>query len=289
MRTIARISLCVLLVCSFVFLPLTSALATQLSPAPADVIRDPASLSLLMDEAGLLSNSEAAALRQKLVALSNKHNADIVIVTVSSIGSSKPMDFADDYFDYNGYGRGPNNDGILLLISMKDRDWWISTTGKGIYAFTDAGIEFIGEKMIANGLSSGDYSRAFNSYADWCDKFFTKAAKGKPFDVGRLPKTASDVVAWSIFFFVIGIIVARIHGSSLKKQLISVKKKAQASDYIMPGSLLITTAHDVFLNTRVTSAPIPVSTSSGSSGGGGGSSTHTSSSGTSHGGGGGKF
>jgi len=290
MRTVARVSLLVLLVCSFVVLPLTSALATQQSSAPADVIRDPATLSLLMDEAGLLSSSEAAALRQKLVALSNKHNADIVIVTVDSIGSATPMNFADDYFDYNGYGRGPNNDGILLLISMKDRDWWISTTGKGIYAFTDAGIKFIGEQMISNGLSSGDYSRAFNSYADWCDKFFNKAAKGKPFDVGHLPKSMADVFGWSVCGLIVGLLIAGIHGNSLKRQLISVKKKAQASDYILPGSLLITTANDVFLNTRVTSAPIPVSTSSsGSSGGGGGSSTHTSSSGTSHGGGGGKF
>ena len=290
MRTITRISLFILLACSIALAPLTSAFAAQQSPAPADVIRDPASLSLLMDEAGLLSDSDAATLRRQLVELSNKHQADIVIVTVNSIGSAKPMEFADDFFDYNGYGRGPNNDGILLLISMQDRDWWISTTGSAIRTFSDAGIEFLGEQMINNGLSSGDYMKAFTTFANWCDKFFQKAAKGYPFDVGRMPKDAGDLFAWSFVGLILGFFIALVVTSSYKKQLVSIKKKTQASDYILPGSLLVSNAADVFLETKVIATPIPVSSSSSSSGGGGGgSSTHSSSSGSSHGGGGGKF
>ena len=30
-----------------------------------------------------------------------------------------------DFFDYNGFGIGPDADGILLMISMEDRDWEI--------------------------------------------------------------------------------------------------------------------------------------------------------------------
>ena len=296
MRTIARVSLFALLLCSIVFAPLTSAYAVQRSAAPADVIRDPASLSLLMDEANLLSSSDAAALRSKLVELSDKHKADIVIVTVKSIGNASPMEFADDYFDYNGYGRGPKKDGILLLLCMEgrtgERDAWISTKGSAIDAFTDAGIAFIGQKLVANGLSSGDYLKAFTSFADWCDKFYEKAATGKPFDVGHLPKSAGDVTGWSIAGLIGGLLIAAIVTNGQKRQLVSVKKKEQASDYILPGSLLVNNAFDVFLDKKVVSSPIPVASSSSSSGGGGGSggsSTHTSSSGSTHGGGGFKF
>ena len=28
------------------------------------------------------------------------------------------MDYADDYYDYNGYGLGDNKSGLLLLIDM---------------------------------------------------------------------------------------------------------------------------------------------------------------------------
>ena len=292
MRTIARVSLFVLLLCAVTFAPLTSALAVQKGPAPADVVRDSASLSLLMDEAGLLSSSDAAALRSKLVELSDKHKADIVIVTVRSIGSATPIEFADDYFDYNGYGRGPNKDGIMLLVSMEERDWCISTKGSAINVFTDAGLTFISKKLLDNGLRSDDYSKAFNTFADWCDKFYSKAANGKPFDVGHLPKSVGDVIGWSIAGLLAGLLIAAIVTSSQKKQLVSVKKKEQASDYILPGSLLLSNSADVFLNKNVVAVPIPVASSSSSSGGGGsvgGSSTHVSSSGSTHGGISGKF
>ena len=35
--------------------------------------------------------------------------------------------YADDYYDYNGYGYGENDDGLLLLVSMGEREWAITT------------------------------------------------------------------------------------------------------------------------------------------------------------------
>ena len=55
--------------------------------------------------------------------------------------------FADDLYDYCQYGYGPDMDGVLLLVSVGDRKWHISTCGYGITAFTDAGIQYLGEQM----------------------------------------------------------------------------------------------------------------------------------------------
>ena len=52
---------------------------------------------------------------------------DLVVVTANTLGGKSPMEYADDYYDYNGY----TDDGALLLVSMEDRDWWISTKGSG--------------------------------------------------------------------------------------------------------------------------------------------------------------
>ena len=265
---------------------------TAITPTPAapQVLRDPASLSLLVDEANLLKDAEAAtALREKLEKLSAKWENDIVIVTVDSTGGATPMDFADDWFDYNGYGRDASQDitegdGLLLLISMEERDWWISTKGYSIFAFTDAGIEFLGKKLTDNGLSDEEYAQAFDVFADWCDIFFTRAETGKPFDKGSLPKTSADVGAMIIFALGGGMIVAWIVTGSMKKKLKSVQKKQAAADYLRPGSLQVAYANEQFLYKNVTRVKRETSSSSG-----GGSSTHSSSSGSSHGGGGGKF
>ena len=90
------------------------------------------------------------------------------------------MAYADDYYDYNGYGAGADNDGILLLLSMEDRDWWISTTGYGIDAFTDYGIDVIGDEIVPD-LSNGDYYSAFTEFIDLTDDFLAEAEKGNPY------------------------------------------------------------------------------------------------------------
>ncbi len=37
------------------------------------------------------------------------------------------MEAADDFYDYNGYGQGPDRDGLILYVCMDTRDIWIST------------------------------------------------------------------------------------------------------------------------------------------------------------------
>ena len=89
----------------------------------------------LYDGADLLTDEEEAALLERLDTLSEALQFDVVIVTAENIGTRTPMEFADDYYDYNGFGfDGRDKDGCLLLISMADRDWWVSTRGEGITA-----------------------------------------------------------------------------------------------------------------------------------------------------------
>ena len=235
-----------------------------------------AASSRLADEAGLLSDAECAAVERQLDALSAQYGLDVVIVTTQSTGGSTPMEYADDYFDYNDYAP----DGVLLLISMEESDWWISTTGYGIQAFTDAGIAYIGDKVVPY-LSDGEYADAFTAFADLCDQFLAQAKAGDPFDTHNLPKEPFKLVRNVIVALVIGLAAAFLATGSMKKKLKSVVEKAQANDYVTPGSLQITQSRDFHLYTQLNRVEKAQSS--------GGSSTHTSSSGTTHGGGGGKF
>jgi len=230
----------------------------------------------LADEAGLLSDAECTAIEKQLDALSAQYGLDVVIVTTQSTGSRTPMEYADDYFDYHDYAP----DGILLLVSMEESDWWISTTGFGIQAFTDAGIAYIGNQIVPY-LSDGEYAAAFTAFADLCDQFLTQAKNGDPFDTHNLPKEPFKPVRNGIIALMIGFAAAFFATDSMKKKLKSVVQKAQANDYVTPGSLQITQSRDFHLYTHLNRMEKATSSS--------GSSTHTSSSGTTHGGGGGKF
>lgn len=235
-------------------------------------------MPLLVDDADLLTDSEESDLLAKLETISQNQQMDIVVVTTNSLNGETPRDYADDFYDYNGYAE----DGVLLLISMEDSDWDISTTGYGITAVTDAGREYMADQFLDD-LSNGYFYDAFVTYADLCDEFITQALNGNPYDIGNLPKEDFSYVKKLVVSLVIGLVVALIVTSSMTAQLKSVHKQSEAADYVKNGSMKVTESRDLFLYRRVDRRAKPKDTNSG------GSRTHTSSSGRSHSGGGGKF
>lgn len=242
-----------------------------------------ADLPLLYDEAEVLMDYEEAELLAKLESVSDSVNMDVVVAIVNSTGELSPMEYADDFFDYNGYGRGPDRDGLVLLVSMEYREWWISTRGYAITVFTDAGLEYISEQFLPY-LSGDNYAAAFDDFANQCELFAAQASTGDPYDVHNLPKAPFDPVFSLVIALVIGLIIALIYTGHLKSQLKSVHSQTHASGYVKAGSLNVTESRDFFLYRNISRSVRQ--TSSGSSGG---SSTHTSSSGASHGGRGGGF
>ena len=227
----------------------------------------------LVDHADLLTAEEETALLEKLYEISNRQGMDVVVVTTNTLGGKTPMEYADDFYDYNGYG----TDGVLLLVSMEDRDWWISTSGFGIYAFTDDGIDYISDCFLPD-LSDGYYSDAFETFATKCEQFVIQAREGAPYDSSNLPKEPFETGSTLVIAVLIGLGIGLIATGAMKAQLKTVRKQNSAEEYVRAGSMQVTQRSDLFLYRNVTRRAKPKS-----------SSTHTSSSGRSHGGGGGKF
>ena len=86
-------------------------------------------------------------------------------MTVDGLGGSSAQDYADRFFLNNGYGTGADRDGILLLVSMEDRDYHISTHGFAIDAFTGNGLLYLEDGFLSD-LSDGNYYDAFRAYQD---------------------------------------------------------------------------------------------------------------------------
>lgn len=246
----------------------------------------------IADDAGLLTDEQEATLLKSIEVIREKYSFDVVLHTTNSIGEKTVSDYADDYYDYNGYGVGENRDGLLFMLNMNNgeegnRDYYTSTCGSGITAFTDYAIKDSNSKinsLILPFLEDGDWFGAFEKYLELVDIFLEQAQTGEPYDSSNPYKTFSDYVIMEGIVLAVAalavFIVSKKLGSSMKTNV----KKAGATDYVNPGSFKLTGSCDVFLNKTITRTAKPKETKSGS-----GSSTHTSSSGSTHGGGGGKF
>ena len=234
----------------------------------------------VIDNADILSDTEEADLSVQLEELANKYKIDTVVVTTTDIElsglsdyqfNSALMNYADDYYDYNGYA----DDGFLLLLAFDpdsdDRGFWISTKGKCIDYFTVDDIDNIkSDYGHDTRVANVGFYKAISNSINGCRK------------VIKNYKSLSPLVY--IIAVVVGLITMFVGSGSMVNKLKTVRSKPGASEYVKDGSLNITDSNEIFLYRNVSRVAIERSSSSG----GGSHGTHTSSSGASHGGGGGR-
>ena len=249
------------------------------------------SVPYVVDDAGLLTDSEISALTAKAQTISEAHNCAVSIVTTSSLDGKTATAFADDYYDYNGYGVGSDHTGILFLICPEQRDWAITTTGGAIRIFTDYGQDYMVDKMKPS-LKVDDYAGAFDIYLDTCEELIKAAEAGDPVD-GVLQEEGTfhklfhgkAFIGGILLSLGLGFLLSGIPMGKLKNEINNVHARTDAVEYTRPGSLQLRDQRDMFLYTNTTRTAKPKETKSS----GGGSSTHFGSSGTSHGGSSGKY
>jgi len=233
----------------------------------------------VIDNAGVLTQSEIQRLNNLIFTAASEHNFDLVIVIESSIGGVDPSAYADDFFDDNGYGYGSDRDGAIFLQVVDTRDVVVSTSGRGITLFGYSAENKVFNDAISY-LSADNYFGAYNSFLTNWNQILVNA--GQPsINVVQQYHVVFLIAAWLIAFL-IGLICV----SSMKSGMNTVLTKTQAAGYVVPNSLSFSVKKDQFLYSTVAKVP---RASSSSSQRGGGVATRVSSSGRSHGGGGRKY
>lgn len=245
----------------------------------------------VLDSAGLLSSQELIELESKADNLMTEYGMDVVILTVDSLDGQSAQNKADNFYDENGYG----DNGVLFLLAMEEREWYISTCGDAIYALTDYGIQQLGDVALPY-LSDGDYYAGFAAFLNALPDYFDALNSGSPIDGyadysgeyyhGDREKVVNYEQSPSLVLsLVIGLVVAAVTVLIMRSTMNTKRKQRSAGDYLKEGSYNLRTRQDLFLYSRVSKIRRQQNTSSG----GGGSSVHRSSGGRSHGGGGGRF
>ena len=228
----------------------------------------------VVDEADLLTADEEKALDAKLAAVEQSHKVRILIGTMQDTGGAALGKVANNVVDQIPADNGT----IVLLLSMKERDWYISTDNKMRVRITDGkGIEYLSGEFLPD-LKEGKYAAAFTTFAATTDEMLTYYEKeGEPYD----PANAFNLMALGI-----ALACALILGGTIYYMLYeyesNVRSAAEADAYLNHDSFRLTRSEDDFLYTTVTRRTKEKSSSSGSN-------VSTSSRDSSHGGGGGKF
>ena len=206
------------------------------------------SLSRVYDYAGVLTDTEYASLEAALASVSAKNDFDVVVVTEKDTGDYTGQKYADSFYEVCVSYYGMREDGILLLWIESTSEAYISTSGYGTYAFTDAGLSYLFDE-IGPSLRSKDYSQAFRIFAEKAGELVAMARSGnrmtsKP---GAGTKKERNPVAGAIGSLIAGLLPAGILTGSWKSRLKSVRENTSARGYAVEGSFVIEDGRDTFL------------------------------------------
>jgi uncharacterized protein len=276
-----KISLFLLIILPLIFLPALKTLGVE---------------QKVYDQAALFTEQEKNTLQQTALELSESLKMDMVIVTADDNEGKTSREYADDFYDTNGFGYGENADGVLLLINMDDREVYISTSGAAINTLTDSRIESTLDAVYTH-LNSEAYGEGAAAFLETAASYIHQGtpsagnALGKG-ETGQLPATQPQGVASPVTqeegrlgdrLPIYLLISLAIGGVSVGVMAMNNRgtSTTNATTYLDHNSFDITERYDRHVNTTVTH--VKINTNSGGSG------THTSSSGRSHGGGGRKF
>lgn len=217
------------------------------------------------DGAGLLQEGELQHLEQLSMTLSEQYAVGIYIVTVADYREFDPAGaYEAAYGFYHQYelGEGQQRNGILLLLSMAQREFALFRYGENaVYAFNDYGVEQLEEAFLDN-FGSDDWYGGFENYVRECDRYLEKAAAGKP--VRESPMTMI-LISWAIALAIAATVCAGMVG-----QMKTVRKSTSAASY--GGNLTVTEQHDQFTRRTETRRKIEKTQGSGSQSHSGGSS-----------------
>lgn len=229
-----------------------------------------ADMNYIFDLCDRLSSEEWAELEARAADISQRHGCGVYTAFVDDFteyGSGDVYQTTYQIYHANALGMGEGRDGIIILLSMDDRDYAMFVYGdRAEDAFNKYGQEQL-ENAFLSYFSNNDWYNGVSHYLDTCDEYLTLAEEGNPVRKNTLPMYLI-VVAGSC---VISIFICLM----LKWKMQTVHKKVEANEYVAAGGLRLTEKHDRYTHTTETRRKIHDDSDSGgstsSSSGGGGS------------------
>ena len=231
--------------------------------------------TFVFDVAGILSESEAASLNEAAKEVSLRYGCGVYIAVFDDMGEygfRYIESFAEEVYNQWSLGIGEEGNSIALVMSMADRDYDLCAHGDVAHtAFTDYGKGVLADEFTDN-FRRDDWAGGFSDYISQCDYMLRRSEQGDPIDVPsgggiRVQRGLPErIVRALIPGLIIGIIIAFIYCSGLKRKMKSTKIAREASAYIAPQGIWMQDENDMFTHTTVTRQRIDRDRSSGHGG-----------------------
>lgn len=222
----------------------------------------------VFDDAGLLTSNEKLKLTIEAQSIAEEYGCGVYIVTVEDY---RAYGYASDVYDVTWgiyhdmeLGVGKERNGLILLLSMEDRDYATFVYGKvADYAFSDHALIKL-ENQFLDDFGNDDWYEGFDDYLTVSRDYLHRAAQGRPVRESPVPMI--------LIFLLLACIIAFIITGIFWSQMRNVKMQSSARAYASGQGLNLTVKLDNFTHQTVSRRKIDTSSSSGSrsrSGGGG--------------------
>lgn len=253
----------------------------------------------VFDEASLFTDAGRENMEERIQTLRKQMSMDVVIVTTTDSGGKSSTEYADDYYDYGGFGNGEKASGVLFLIDMDNREIYISTTGTMSRFLTDERIESMLDREY-DYIAAEEYGAAAQVFLDDVENYYKKGIPGGQYNYDSETGEISEYHSIKVYEGLLALAVAGICAGGacygVLQEYAMKKERRQSVNYLKAYrsdcNFALTVQNDAFLDKSVSRTVIARTGGGGSSSGrssSGRSTTHRSSSGRSHGGGGRKF
>lgn len=222
-----------------------------------------ASYGYVMDEAGLLTAQEQTRLNDYAVRIAETYGVAAYILTVEDF---RDLGYGADSFDalwqyYHdcGLGYGSDREGMILMLSMAQRDYAIFFYGDNTeYAFGEA-AQIRLEEAFLDDFRGDDWYGGFRDYLTTADSYLEKAENGTPVQENPWRLTGKFVLA--------ALAISLIVTVFFWLQMSNVALKRDAFGYQTGEGLVLTRREDRFLTQTVVRRKIETSSGSGSGSG----------------------
>lgn len=242
---------------------LTAALLLVILMAPAAAAEAPE--QYIYDTENLLEEEVREIIEVIAQDISAERQCGVYFLSVHNFrdyGDSDIFNVARKIYEENDLGMGENKDGVLLILSMAERDYCLLAHGFGDTALTDYGKDYISQRFLDD-FADDDWYGGVRDYLTYTDDLLAQARAGKIYDRGSWI-TGSVLWIWSLIIGgLVALMVCVIQRLVMQKK---VRMQTGALEYLQ-GNVQITKKRDVYTHTTEVRHKIEKNNGSGSSGG----------------------
>ncbi|HIY03411.1 MAG TPA: TPM domain-containing protein [Candidatus Anaerotignum merdipullorum] len=244
----------------------------------------------VFDDAELYTVQEEETLTQRAEEIGETYGLDVLFLTTEDTQGLSAREYAAQFFLDGDFGYGAEQDGIVFIIDMQERDAQMVTSGEAISIFTDAYLAQIWEEVQPY-LSDGAYAEAMSVFLDqviaYCQAYQEYLENPEEYvSVYQQEQQQKQLMVFGVVVVLLSLVCAGTGVLLMRRAHRNVRPFTDGRAYLKENGMRLDIDRDAFVSTHTIRTPLPKNEDPPSFGGG--SSTFQSG-GHTFGGGGGKF